>query len=180
MTPKAKIKPEKKDYVKDLAETLKSAKSAVFVDYSGLGVKAQQELKKALKEVDGSMFVAKNTLIKLAGNEAKLPQKAFENEFLSGQTAVIICENDPVAPIQIIGKFIKDNEVMAFKSGVVEGDFQDTEGLEKISKLPGKEELGAQVVGAIAGPLYALVGSLNSPMQKLVYILQEAAKTKES
>lgn len=178
MTPKATIKPEKKNYVSELAETLKSAKSAVFVDYSGLGVKAQQELKKALREVGGSMFVAKNTLIKLAGNEASLPKEAFTDEFLSGQTAVIISDNDPVAPIQTIGKFIKDNEVMAFKSGVVEGDFQGTEGLEKISKLPGKEELSAKVVGAIAGPMYALVGSLNSPMQKLVYILEQAHKQK--
>jgi len=176
MTPKATIKPEKKYYVNSLAETLKSAKSAVFVDYSGLGVKAQQELKKTLKNVGSNMFVAKNTLLKLAGESSNLPKEAFEDKFLSGQTAVVISEKDPVIPVQILGKFIKDNNIMAFKSGVVEGSFQDSESLTKISKLPGKQELQANVIGAIAAPMYALVGSLNTPAQKLLYILSEAQK----
>lgn len=172
MTPKAEIKQEKKDYVSDMAEQLKSASSTVFIDYTGMGVVAQQDLKKQLRDSGGTMFVAKNTLIQLAAQKAEFPQDAITDEVLSGQTAIVIATDDPVAPIQVLGKFAKDSEMGKMKAGVVEGSYQNADGLLKISKLPGKEELYAKVVGGVAAPMYGLVGTLQGNLNKLVWILK--------
>lgn len=176
MTPKAELKPEKKDYVNTMADQLKSASSTVFIDYTGMGVVAQQELKARLRESGGKMFVAKNTLIQIAGKNAGFPDDAITDEILSGQTAVVVAADDAVAPIQILGKFASETESAQMKAGVVEGVFQNKEGLVKISKLPGKDELQAKVVGAVAAPMYGLVGTLQGNLNKLVWVLKAASQ----
>lgn len=168
------VNPNKKEKVTKLAETLKTAGSVTFVDYAGMGVKQQEDLKKRLREVSGEMMVAKNTLIKLAGKNAGLADEAFGDEVLAGQTAMITAGEDAVAPIQILGKFIKEFELPKFKAGVVEGKFQNSEALLAISKLPGREELSAQVLGAVMAPMYGLVGTLQGNLQKLLFILEQA------
>lgn len=169
-------KAEKVTFVDNLIEELKAAKSVVLVNYAGLSVKAQQDLKSRLKEVDGRMVVVKNNLLKRAGEAAKVDSEVLTDTVLSGQTALIISDSDPIAPLQVLGKFAKEFEVPKFKVGVVEGSFQDGEALVKLASLPGRDALLGQLLGALMGPSYGLVGTLNGNMQKLVYIL----KTKSS
>lgn len=171
-------KQEKIDLVKSLGATLQSASSVVLVNFAGLSVKLQQSLKKELKSVDADMVVVKNTLIKLAAKDANLDEKTVTDEVLTGQTALVVSKNDPVAAIQVLGKFIKENQVPTFKVGVVEGSFQDQVSLEKISTLPGKDTLLSQVLGGLMSPMYGLVGTLNGNMQKLVYLLDQKSKQK--
>jgi large subunit ribosomal protein L10 len=169
-------KSEKPIFVENLAATLKDASSVVMVDYSGLSVSAQQELKKALSEVASEMTVVKNTLLKRAGNEAKLDKDAFSEEALAGPTAIVFTEKDPIAPLQVLAKFAKDNEIPQFKVGIVEGKFTNKLSLEKLSELPSKEVLFGQAVGAVGAPLYAITGVLNANMQNLVSILKQASE----
>jgi large subunit ribosomal protein L10 len=173
MTPKAEIKQEKKDYVSSLSDKLKAAKSVVFVDYSGMGVKLQQEFKAKLREVGGSMVVAKNTLVRLAGKKANFPDEATAENLLSNQTALIFSGGeDAVSSIQVLGKFARDNEIPKIKAGVVEGVYIDEAGVVRISSLPSREQLYANVVGAVASPMYSLVGTLQGNLNKLVWILK--------
>lgn len=172
MAPKAQIKQVKKDYVSELANRLGEARSLVFVDYTGMGMALQDDFKAKLRTVGGKFFVAKNTLVKLAAAEAKLPEEVQSQELLTGQTGVVLSGEDAVASIQILGKFAKDNEIPKVKSGVVEGAYQDRDGIVRISQLPSREQLEANVVGAVGAPLYGLVGTLQGNLSKLVYILQ--------
>lgn len=174
MAPKATIKQNKKDHVDSLSSKLKEAKSVVFVDYAGMGVVLQQDFKAKLREVGGTMLVAKNTMVKLAGKKAEFPSEVTDTELLTQQTAMVFSGDDAVASIQVLGKFAKDNEIPKIKAGVVEGVYQDEAGIVKISKLPSKEQLRANVVGAIASPLYATVGILQANLTKLVYVLDQA------
>lgn len=172
MTPKATIKQEKKDYVDSLSGKMASAKSVVFVDYAGMSVSQQQDFKAALRQAGATMLVAKNTLIKIAATNAGYPEESYSGETLQGQTAMVLSSEDAVAPIQILGKYAKDNEIPKIRSGVVEGIYQDQTGIVKISNLPSREQLQANVVGATASPLYALLGTLQGNMNKLVWILK--------
>ena len=146
---------EKIEFVKNLQEELKDAKSVVLVNYAGLGVKAQQELKKRLTEVGGRMIVVKNTLLKLAGEAAGVDKQILTGEILVGQTALVIATDDPVAPIQTLGKFAKEFlsvdglPVPKFKVGVVDGLFQDQTSLSKLSTLPGRDALLGQFLGSV-------------------------------
>jgi large subunit ribosomal protein L10 len=170
------LKAEKVIFVDNLKEELKDAKSVVLVNYAGLGVKAQQELKKRLSEVGGRMIVVKNTLLKRAEKEAGFEKEVLTPEILSGQTALVIAGDDPVAPIQVMGKFAKEFEVPKFKVGMVEGSFQDKDALTKLASLPGRDALLGQFLGTLMGVEYGMVSTLNANLQKLVYILDVASK----
>lgn len=167
-------KGQKTFFVENLAEELKSAKSAILINFSGMGVKTQQELKKRLSKVDAKMLIVKNTLFKLAGEKADIPKETLSDTALTGQTALILTEKDPISPLQVLGKFAKEFEVPQLKVGIVEGYFQNKEELVKLSKLPGKDTLVAQVVGSIAAPMYGLIGTLQGNLQKLIFVLNQA------
>jgi len=176
------LKQEKKEFVKNLQGELKDAKSVVLVNYAGLGVKAQQELKKRLSDVGGRMVVVKNTLLKIAGKEAGIDEKVLTDEILSGQTALVVADSDAVAPIQVLGKFSKEfvsesgQPIPKFKVGVVDGAFQDNASLTKISTLPGRDALLGQVLGSLMSLKYGLVGTLQGNLSKLVYVLNQASQ----
>ncbi|OGM19331.1 50S ribosomal protein L10 [Candidatus Woesebacteria bacterium RIFCSPHIGHO2_01_FULL_37_10] len=169
-------KSEKPFYVENLSGQLKSATSVVLVDYSGLSVKKQQELKKRLKEVGAGMYIVKNRLFKLAGTSAKINDETLTDKVLSGPTALVITEADPIAPLQILGKFAKEFEIPQLKVGIVEGRLQDKEHLTRLSILPSKEVLYAQVLGGLSSPMYGIVSVLQGNLQKLVFILNEKVK----
>jgi len=178
------VKSEKVIFVDNLKAELKDAKSVILVNYSGLAVKPQQELKSRLVEVGGKMIVVKNTLLARAADSAGFNSKDLGREILSGQTALIVATDDPVAPIQIVGKFAREfvsaagESVPKFKVGVVEGSFQDQESLFKLATLPGRDALLGQFLGVLMGVEYGLMGTLNGNLQKLVYVLNEASKNK--
>lgn len=168
-------KAQKVTFVDNLTAELKDAKSVVLVNYAGLNVKAQQDLKGKLKEVGSRMVVVKNTLLKRAGEAAKIDKELLADGILQGQTALVIADDDPVAPIQVLGRFSTEFETPKFKVGVVEGAFQDETSLGKLSTLPGRDVLLGQLLGALIAPEYGLVGVLNGNLQKLIYVLKTKA-----
>jgi len=168
-------KAEKVLFVDNLTKELQEAKSVVLVNYSGLSVKSQQELKSRLRDVGSRMLVVKNTLLKRAGESAKIDKEILADTVLTGQTALIIADEEPIAPLSILGKFAKEFDTPKFKVGVVEGSFQNAEALIKLAALPGRDILLSQLLGVLMSPSYELVGSLSGNMQKLVYVLQTKA-----
>ena len=169
-------KAEKVLFVDNLTQELRDAKSVVLVNYTGLGVKSQQDLKKRLSEVGGRMLVVKNTLLKRAGETAKVDKEVLTDTLLSGQTALVLADDDPIAPLQVVGKFAKEFDTPKFKVGVIEGMFQDEAALIKLSTIPGRDALLGQLLGVLMAPNYGLVGTLNGNLQKLVYVLDQKAK----
>lgn len=177
------LKADKVTFVDNLTKDLKEAKSLILVNYTGLDVKGQQELKKRLGSVNSYMVVVKNTLLKRAATEAKLDKDVLTDEVLSGQTALIVANGDSVAPIQVLGKFTKEFGVgdggatPKFKVGIVDGMFQGASNLTKLSTLPSRDILLSQLLGTLMSPMYGLTGTLNGNLQKLVYILDQKAKS---
>src|SRR5579859_3017443 len=139
-------KQDKSLLIAKLSKDFLDAKSVTLVDFAGMNIKSQNDLKKKLREAKSRFVVAKNTLIKIALNEAKMPKELSEKAILSGQTAVMLADEDAVSPIQLAGKFASENETLKFKAGMLEGLYQDKESLVAISKLPSKEVLNGQVV----------------------------------
>jgi large subunit ribosomal protein L10 len=167
---------EKPIFVENLAAELKEASSVVMVDYSGLSVKLQQELKTQLSGIGAKLLVVKNTLFRLASQTAGLPKEISTDSVLSGPNALIITEADPIAPIQVLAKFAKEFEIPRLKVGVVEGSFQTKEALAMLSTLPSKDALFAQALGIAASPVYGIVGVLEANIQKLLFILDQKVK----
>lgn len=173
-------KQEKVFFVSNLTEEIKSAKSVILVNYAGLSVKAQQELKKRLTEVGAKMLVVKNTLLKRAGEAAKVDSQVLSDTVLAGQTALILASEDSIAPLSTLGRFSKEFEVLSFKVGVIDGAFQDSEVLLKLSNLPSKDALLGQLLGVLMGPSYGLISTLNANTEKLLYILNQKTSQLDS
>lgn len=166
-------------FVKNLSAELASVNSVILINYSGLDVSMQQDLKKRLRDAGARMIVVKNTLLKLAGEDAGVDKEMLEDTVLTGQNALILSEGDPISPLQVLAKFSQEFETPQIKVGIVEGSFQDTHSLEALSKLPGKDALIAQALGVIASPNYAIVSVLQDSLNQLVLILDQASKKGE-
>ncbi|MES1147445.1 MAG: 50S ribosomal protein L10 [bacterium] len=136
-------------------EKYSRARGVLFTEYRGLKVKELQLLRKQLVEKGGELHVVKNTLFKIAAGEdgAKIP-----DTLSSGPTAVtFIYENESDCAKALLD-FAKTHKSLVIKGGLVSGKALDEKSVEELSKLPPREVLLAQVIGAIAAPLTELVG----------------------
>ena len=175
-------KKQKTDFIKKLESELKDVQSVILVNYSGLSVGNQEELKKRLREVDARFLVAKNTLFKIASQNLKFPKDLVEEGVIKGQNALVLADDDPIAPLKIIADFAKEfvnaegKPIPQIKVGVVEGGFQDKPQLDILTKLGSKSAVSANTLGILASPLYGLVGTLEAKMQELIFTLQAASE----
>ena len=140
----------KKPIVDEISELLKDAKSAVLVDYRGLTVEQDTNLRKQLREAGVVYKVYKNTMINFAvqGTEFEPLSKHLE-----GPTAIAISSEDATAPARVLYNFAKDAEALELKAGVVEGTYYDTDGIKLIATIPSREELLSKFLGSIQSPI---------------------------
>ncbi len=167
---------EKAQVIERLATKLRAG-SAVLVDYQGMDVARSTDLRRRSRELGVDFVVAKNTLTKRAADEAGVEGL---REFLQGPTALAFSE-DPVASAKLMAEFADQVETFALKGGVLDGGrIMNEADVVALSKLPGREQLIAQVVGGISSPLSGLVTVLNNTVQGLVVALGQIAEQKQN
>ena len=167
---------EKAAVVAELSAKFAKAKLAVLADYRGLTVPDLQALRRELRSISAEIRVAKNTLIKLAIQGTSFT--ALESH-LQGNTALALTEADPVAPAKVLVKFMKDHPALSVKSAILDGKVLTADDLTALSKLPGINELRAQLLGLMLAVPTGFVRVLNGVPQKAVYLLQAIKDQKE-
>lgn len=164
---------KKEGIVAELLIKKDKAKAVVFTNYQGLTHKQIEDLKKGIKFADAEFVVAKNSLLHKAMPDIK------EIETLEGPTGTIFAYGDFVAPLKEVAKSIKLLTLPTIKFGILEGKVFSGEEVLKISSLPTREVLLAQVVGGLKSPIFSLHRVLNWNLQKLVMALKAVEKSKE-
>jgi len=165
---------EKARVIQEIAEKLRG-NSAVLVDYQGMNVAQSTQLRARSREAGVEFVVAKNTLTRMAADEAGVEDLS---EYLVGPTALAFSE-DPVASAKLMAEFAGQVESFTLKGGLLEGGrVLDEADVVALSRLPGREQLLAQVVGGISSPLTGLVTVLNNTIQGLVVALNQIAEQK--
>ena len=152
----------KQPIVQAIVDDITDAQSIVLVDYRGLTVAQDTELRKQLREAGIVYKVCKNTMMKRAFEGTDFAQL---DEYLEGPSAIAISKDDATAPARIICKFAKTAQALEVKAGVVEGTVYDANGVAELSKVPSREEL-----------LSKLLGSLQSPITNLARVLNQIAE----
>ncbi|MCB6201560.1 50S ribosomal protein L10 [Extibacter muris] len=152
----------KQPIVDTIAGEVKDAASVVLVDYRGLTVAQDTELRKQLRDAGIIYKVYKNTMMKRAFEGTEY---AALEEHLAGPSAIAISKEDATAPARILCKFAKDAKALELKAGVIEGTVYDTAGLTELSKIPSREEL-----------LSKLLGSLQSPITNFARVIKQIAE----
>lgn len=162
--PSEKVLESKKAKVEQLTELLKGSVSGVIVDYKGITVDEDTQLRKELREAGVKYFVEKNTMLKRAFDN--IGMEGFD-EVLNGTTAIAVSADDQTAPARILGKFAeKDENKFNLKAGFVEGVVYDAAGVQRLSKIPSKDVLLAQLVGSLQGPIQKLAATLQALADK--------------
>ncbi len=151
--PNANVLESKKATVEALSAKIKEATSLVFVDYRGITVAKDTELRKQFREAGVEYSVVKNTLTRFATKE-----NGYDfDEVLNGTTAMASTTGDPIAPARIICEFAKKNKLpLSIKGGVVEGSVLTADQLNGFGELPSKNALVAQVLGTFLAPISSL------------------------
>ena len=151
--PNAKVLESKKAVVEALSAKIKEATSVVFVDYKGINVAQDTELRKQFREAGVEYSVVKNTLTNFAAKDAGYDFA----EVLNGTTAMASTTGDPIAPARIVCEFAKKNKnVLSIKGGVVEGSVLTADQLNGFGELPSKNALVASVLGTFLAPISSL------------------------
>ena len=155
----------KKPIVDEIKELLEGAKTAVVVDYRGLTVEQDTNLRRELREAGVVYKVYKNTMINFAIEGTEFADLA---QNLEGPTAIAICKEDATAAARVLCKFAKEAEALEVKGGVIDGTYYDAAGVKAISSIPSKEVL-----------LGKLLGSIQSPIANFARVIKQVADSKD-
>ncbi len=153
----------KQPVVKEIAELFDGAESAVLVDYRGLTVEQDTQLRKQLREAGVTYKVYKNTMIRFASKGT--PFEALDDD-LNGPTALAVSKTDATAPARILAEFSKKVPALEIKSGVVEGTYYDANGMQAVATIPSREILLGRLFGSMQSPIANLARVLNQIAEK--------------
>ena len=136
--------------IEEIKGYVDKASAAVLVDYRGLTVEQDTELRKQLREAGVVYKVYKNTYLKRAFDGTVY---ADLNKHLEGPTAIAFGIDDATAPARIIAEFAKKAPKLEFKAGVVEGTYYDAAGMEVVANIPSREVLISRLLGSMKSPI---------------------------
>lgn len=160
----------KETLVTQLRERIGRAPVLYLTDFTGLGVKEMTELRSRLRKSGAEYLVIKNRLAKRVVAEGNdLPDIT---ESLVGPTGWVFGYEDAAAAAKVLSDFAKDHDSKpAFKLGVLESEILQPEQVERIAKLPPKEQLYAELAGALEAPMAALASALGAKLQEMAGLL---------
>jgi large subunit ribosomal protein L10 len=172
------LRQEKERIVKELADRLKSSDTLLIADYRGLTMPEIDELRTKLLESGARFSVVKNTLTRLAAEEAGVKPLL---ELIDGPTAIafIDADGDPAAAAKILNDTARTNDVLVIRGGLLEGDAVSDAEIKRLATLPPADVVRAQFAGAVAAPLTTIVGLFTAPLRDLVNIIDARIKQLE-
>jgi large subunit ribosomal protein L10 len=153
----------KQPIIEEISATIKDAASVVVVDYRGLTVAEDTQLRKTMREAGVTYKVYKNTYVNraIAGTE-------FESlkDVLEGPNAFAVSTEDATAAARVLADFAKKAPKLEIKAGVVEGAFYDAAGMNEIATIPSRDVLLSRLLGSMQSPVTNLARVLNQIAEK--------------
>lgn len=163
---------QKANVIEQTTEKYRKSAGVLFTEYRGLKVHQIQDLRKQLKAKGGDFSVVKNTLFKIAAGDdaANMPE-----EMTSGPTAIAFLYSNEAECAKVLADFVKANKALVIKGGFIAGSVYTDKQVDALAKLPPKEVLIAQVIGAVAAPLTSLVGTIEALYAQPIRTIYAAA-----
>ena len=153
----------KQPIVEEISASIKDAQSVVLVDYRGLPVEQDTNLRKQLREAGITYKVYKNTMMNFAFKGTDCESLT---PYLEGPSAIAISTTDATAPARVLCKFAKEAPKLEVKGGIVEGAAYDAAGIAEIAKVPSREELLSKLLGSIQSPITNFARVMNQLAEK--------------
>ena len=159
---------QKEALVEELGQIFTDSGVVVVSHYAGLTVAEMQDYRARMREVGGTVRVAKNKLAKIALDGTPCASIAG---LLDGMT-VLACSEDPVAAAKVTQAYDKDNDKLVILGGAMGEIELDVAGVKAVAAMPSREELIASIVGCIAAPAANIAGAIGAPASNIASILE--------
>ena len=153
----------KQPIVEEISASIKEAQSVVLVDYRGLTVEQDTELRKKLREAGVTYKVYKNTMMNFAFKGTDFEGLA---PYLEGPSAMALSTEDATAPARVLAEFAKTAKALEIKAGVVEGTVYDAKGMEAIASIPSRDVLISKLLGSLQSPITNFARVMNQLAEK--------------
>ena len=148
----------KKPVVEEISNSIKGAAAVVLVNYKGISVEQDTQMRKELREAGVVYKVYKNTMMNFAFKGTACEDLC---QHLEGTNALAVCAEDATAPARILAKYAKTVPTLELVAGVVENAYYDKAGIEALSQVPSREELLGKLLGSIQSPITNFARVLN-------------------
>ena len=160
---------QKESFVSELRERITKAPVVYLTDFTGLDVKSITQLRRSLRESGAEYLVVKNRLARLAFGETELPN-IFDD--MVGPTGVVLGYEDVVSPAKALTDFAKEHDNRpAFKLGILEKQVLQPEQIDRLARLPSREQLLSQIAGAFQAPMAMLAMALEAKLQEMAGLI---------
>lgn len=173
--PSKQILENKKKTMEDLGEVFNSSGVYLF-DYRGLSVKQMNELRVKVKELGANVKVFKN---RLAIKYFEKHERPYGRDVFQGPMAVAYAGENFVEVAKVMVDYAKENEKVELKAGFIEQTFVEAAKIKEVAKLPGREQLLAQLAGAFTMPLKKMGMTLSAPLRNVLILMNNLKDKKE-
>lgn len=157
---------QKQVVIDEIKAKLENASSIVLVDYRGLTVEEDTDLRKTLREAGVEYKVYKNTMMSFAFKGTDFEELT---NHLAGPSAIAISYEDATAGPRNLNDVAKKYKALEFKAGVVDGTYYDADGMKAVAAIPPRDVL-----------LSRLLGSFKSPMSSFARVIKQIAEKEEA
>ena len=165
--PNAKVLSEKQAIVEALTERLQNASAGIVIDYKGITVAEDTQLRANMRKEEVEYSVVKNTLLRFAAKNVGLDDL---DSVLNGTTSLATTSADPIAPFRIVKEFTsklpKDSNKFVVKAAFMDGQVLTESEIAEIAARPSKDALYSQVFGTLLAPITSLAVVLNQIVEK--------------
>lgn len=163
------LRKDKERVVRELVERLRASETLIVADYRGLSMSELDGVRTELLKHGARFSVVKNTLTKRAAEEAGIGPLA---ELLDGPSAIaFVGDGDMVAVAKTLSETARRTKVLEIRGGILQGVPMGADQVLELATLPPVEVLRGQVLGAVVGPLNAIVGLFTAPLRDFVGVL---------
>lgn len=169
-------KARKEELVAQYTDLLDKSSALFITDYSGMSVQALESLRSDVREADGALFVTKNTLLRIALEQAGRP---IPEELLNGQIATGFALGEAPTMAKALKDFAKKSDHLEMKGGLFGEEILTPEQVDALADMPSLDELRAQLVGLISGPARNVASVVASGVRQVVNVLDAYAKQEE-
>lgn len=172
------MRQEKQLLLDEIKEQIEKRESFVIMRYFGLGANTTADFRRQIADMGGNVEVVKKRILVKAAQEAGIE---LDNEALQGHIGLVFAGSDAVQTTKAVFKLRKDsNKAVEVLGGRFEGQLYNAEDVEKLSNLPGRDEMRAQLLGLFEAPMAQTVAVMQSALCSVLYCLENKAKKEES
>jgi large subunit ribosomal protein L10 len=164
--------------VAQYTDLIEQSEAIILTEYKGMSVKSMEGLRQKVREVNGSFFVTKNTLLQYALEQTDTP---VPEELLLGQVATGFAAQGEVAGLaKALVDYAKNDNHLVVKGGIMGAELLTSDQVEALAKLPSLDELRAQIIGLVSAPARNIASTVASGVRQVVNVLDAYAKKEEA